>query len=110
MVVGDVLWLIPGRVAGRPGPTYVPWFPAHLKAAGFDAVLNLSEHAPSERELAAAGLAVVWIPHHEAGKRQRGRRADSRGARVTAPNGRRPARRTHEPGGGGPSAVTPKCT
>jgi protein-tyrosine phosphatase len=49
-------------VGGRPGPQWEPWSLAELRAAGFDAVINLSEH-PSDREaLEASGLESSWVP------------------------------------------------
>jgi protein-tyrosine phosphatase len=58
----DVFWIVPDRLAGRSGPTYQPWRLGELRAAGFDAVLNLSEDEPSPAKFAAAQLDVAWVP------------------------------------------------
>lgn len=57
-----VFWLIPDRLAGRTGPVRAPWQPAHLRAAGFDLIVNLSETAPDRDGLNAAGLRSAWHP------------------------------------------------
>ena len=57
-----IFWLIPDRLAGRAGPAKQAWSLEELRTGGFDAVLNLSELAPSPEEFAAAGLASAWIP------------------------------------------------
>lgn len=57
-----VFWLIPDRLAGRPGPNFFPWKPAELRAGGFDAVLNLSEYEPDVTALTGAGLRSYWVP------------------------------------------------
>lgn len=38
-----VFWLIPGKLAGRPGPDRVPWDVAALRAGGIGAVLSLND-------------------------------------------------------------------
>jgi len=58
----NVFWVITNRLAGRCGPTSQPWILSELRAAGFTAVLNLSEHEPSQDEFAAAQLQVAWVP------------------------------------------------
>lgn len=58
----NVFWLIPNRLAGRSGPDYAPWSLPELRAAGFDAVLNLSEFEPSRSAFAEAQLDVLWVP------------------------------------------------
>ncbi len=57
-----IFWIIPGRLAGRPGPTAEPWSLDDLVRARFDTVLNLSEHPPDERAFKAAGLKSIWVP------------------------------------------------
>ncbi len=57
-----VFWLIRDAIAGRPGPQMEPWSPAELRAAGFDAVVNLSEHPSDVAALEAAGLEARWVP------------------------------------------------
>jgi protein-tyrosine phosphatase len=60
--MNNIFWLIPGRLAGRPGPDYAPWSLSALRDAGFDAVINLSEFEPDHAAFEAAGLAVYWFP------------------------------------------------
>ena len=55
-------WLIPDRLAGRPGPTSEPWSLEEIRASGFAAVINLSESAPDTPAFARAGLEVAWFP------------------------------------------------
>ncbi len=50
-----VYWVIPQRLAGRPGPTYQPWDPAELYAGGIEAVISLPEELEIE-DLTAYGL------------------------------------------------------
>lgn len=58
----SVFWLIRDVIGGRPGPQMEPWSVAELRAAGFEAIINLSEH-PSDREaFAAAGIEASWVP------------------------------------------------
>lgn len=57
-----VFWLTYDAVAGRPGPHLEPWSLAELRAAGFDAVVNLSEHPSDVEALEAAGLESSWVP------------------------------------------------
>jgi protein-tyrosine phosphatase len=58
----DIFWIVPDRLAGRAGPTYQPWRLSELRAAGFDAVLNLSEDEHSAAEFAEAQLEMAWVP------------------------------------------------
>jgi len=58
----NVFWIIEDQLAGRPGPSKEPWSVQDLRGAGFDAILNLSEHPSEEHELAAAGLRSLWVP------------------------------------------------
>ncbi|MEJ7731003.1 MAG: hypothetical protein WKG00_17525 [Polyangiaceae bacterium] len=39
----EVFWLIPDRVAGRPGPDRVPWDLAAMRDAGIGAVLSVND-------------------------------------------------------------------
>ena len=38
-----VFWLIPGQLAGRPGPDLEPWDLAELRTAGIGAVLSVND-------------------------------------------------------------------
>lgn len=58
----SVFWLIPNSVAGRPGPQWEPWSVADIRAAGFDAVVNLSEHAPDMEAFETFGIESSWVP------------------------------------------------
>ncbi len=58
----SVFWLVAGQIGGRAGPQFEPWSELELRAAGFDAVINLSEHEPHFHEFAAAGMEASWVP------------------------------------------------
>ena len=58
----SVFWLVRDVVGGRAGPELEPWSVAELRTAGFDAVLNLSEHPSDEDAFKAAGLVGCWVP------------------------------------------------
>src|SRR5581483_5418017 len=58
----SVFWLIRDSVAGRPGPQWVPWSLTELRAAGFAAVLNLSEHPSDLGAFEAVGIETIWVP------------------------------------------------
>lgn len=58
----SIFWLIRDSIAGRPGPQMDPWEVQELRAAGFDAVINLSEHPSDDTAFAAAGLEASWVP------------------------------------------------
>ena len=57
-------WVLPDRLAGRPGPGRAPWDPSALASAGIGAVLSLDRSEVDAEALAAAGLehAVVELP------------------------------------------------
>jgi len=58
-----VFWLLPGRLAGRPGPEQAPWSLSALCDAGFGAVLsvNAGDHCTPDA-FAAHGLAYACCP------------------------------------------------
>jgi protein-tyrosine phosphatase len=58
----SVFWLIPDALGGRPGPQLEPWSVAELRAAGFDAVMNLSEHPSDFEAFEAVGIEASWVP------------------------------------------------
>jgi protein-tyrosine phosphatase len=58
----SVFWLIRDAVGGRAGPQLEPWSVTELRAAGFDAVINLSEHPSDFNAFAAAGMEAHWVP------------------------------------------------
>ena len=57
----SVFWLLPARLAGRPGPTKSPWDLGELSEF-IDVVLNLSEHPCPTEELDALQLQHLWVP------------------------------------------------
>jgi protein-tyrosine phosphatase len=58
----SVFWLVRDGVGGRAGPQLEPWSIMELRSAGFDAVLNLSEHPSDFTALEAAGMEARWVP------------------------------------------------
>ncbi|MFO0757064.1 MAG: tyrosine-protein phosphatase [Byssovorax sp.] len=61
--MNHVFWLIPGKLAGRPGPDREPWKLASLREAGIGAVLSVNDGFlcyPEDFE--AAGLAYACVP------------------------------------------------
>ncbi len=60
--MNSVFWLVRDSIAGRPGPRLVPWSIPEIRARGFDAVLNLSEHPSDLAALRSAGIEERWVP------------------------------------------------
>jgi protein-tyrosine phosphatase len=61
--VEHLFWLIPGRLAGRPGPDERPWQPSALRDAGIGAVLSVNDGALCRREdFSALGMDYACIP------------------------------------------------
>jgi protein-tyrosine phosphatase len=60
--VKSVFWLIPDSVGGRPGPQWAPWSVAELRAAGFNAIVNLSEQPSDVAAFEACGIESSWVP------------------------------------------------
>src|SRR5215218_8787757 len=58
----SVFWLIPDAIGGRPGPYFDPWSVTEIRAAGFEAVINLSEHPSDFEAFKAAGMEASWVP------------------------------------------------
>jgi protein-tyrosine phosphatase len=58
----SVFWLVPDSIGGRPGPQLSPWELAELRSAGFDAIINLSEHPSDLAAIHAAGMEGSWVP------------------------------------------------
>ena len=58
----SVFWLIRDVIGGRAGPQLEPWSVSELRAGGFDAVINLSEHRPDSEAFEAVGIEVSWVP------------------------------------------------
>ena len=58
----SVFWLERGVIGGRPGPQREPWSIPELRAAGFEAVINLSEYAPDFAAFRSVGMEATWVP------------------------------------------------
>ena len=58
----SVFWLIRDAVGGRAGPQLEPWSVTELRAGGFEAVINLSEHPSDTEAFEAAGMEASWVP------------------------------------------------
>ena len=58
----SVFWLIRDSIGGRPGPQWDPWSVTELRAAGFDAVINLSEHPSDIEAFETVGMEASWVP------------------------------------------------
>jgi hypothetical protein len=58
-----VFWLLPGRLAGRPGPDQAPWTLSALRDAGFGAVVSVNAGALCEpTAFDALGMAYGCFP------------------------------------------------
>jgi protein-tyrosine phosphatase len=58
-----VFWLIPGKLAGRPGPDREPWKVRDLKRGGISAVLSVNDGlGVNSRELQSQGIVYERIP------------------------------------------------
>lgn len=59
----NVHWLIPNRLAGRPGPNREPWNLRHLREAGFSHVVSVTERMVNKSaEFSKYDLRHVCIP------------------------------------------------
>lgn len=52
----QVYWINPGQLAGRCGPSKVPWDPAALHQAGIRTVITLASEVPVKADLSLYGL------------------------------------------------------
>ncbi len=58
-----VFWLVPGALAGRPGPNQIPWDAEELCAGGIGAVLSVNDGAACHAEdFSALGMSYRCIP------------------------------------------------
>jgi protein-tyrosine phosphatase len=58
-----VFWLLPGVLAGRPGPNQVPWDAQDLRAGGIGAILSVNDGAACHAEdFTALGMNYRCIP------------------------------------------------
>lgn len=72
-----IYWIVPNRLAGRPGPNRIPWDPPALKEAGFTLVLSLSERMfGKSEEFYDLGIAHVCLPLPKAAPPNPGDRED----------------------------------
>jgi hypothetical protein len=61
--VKAIFWIVPGELAGRPGPELVPWDLAALQTGGIGAVLSVNEGIHCRRsDFEALGLPYACIP------------------------------------------------
>ncbi len=59
----EVFWLIPEKLAGRPGPDLVPWDLAAMRSAGIAAVLSVNDGLLCHPEdFQAKGIAYGCVP------------------------------------------------
>jgi protein-tyrosine phosphatase len=59
----QLFWVIPGRLAGRPGPDMEPWDLAALREGGIGAVLSVNDgRLCRPEEFAARGIAHACVP------------------------------------------------
>ena len=58
-----LFWVIPGKLAGRPGPDREPWNLAALRAGGIGAILSVNDGLLCQPEdFAAAGITYACMP------------------------------------------------
>lgn len=59
----SLFWLVPDRLAGRPGPDRAPWNLVSLRDAGIGAVLSVNDGILCHRDdFRACGIAYACIP------------------------------------------------
>jgi predicted protein tyrosine phosphatase len=57
-----VYWVLPGLLAGRPGPDEFPWDLRELRRAGFGAILSLHAGGIDPAEIGWHGFAHLLLP------------------------------------------------
>ena len=58
-----LFWVIPGKLAGRPGPDREPWNLAALRAGGIGAILSVNDGLSCQpQDFATAGIAYACMP------------------------------------------------
>jgi len=58
-----LFWVIPGKLAGRPGPDREPWNLAALHAGGIGAILSVNDGLSCQpQDFATAGIAYACMP------------------------------------------------
>jgi protein-tyrosine phosphatase len=61
--MNKVFWMLPDKLAGRPGPDREPWDPASLRAGGIGAVLSVNDgRLCHPQDFAALGMAYACVP------------------------------------------------
>lgn len=64
--MNHLFWLVPGKLAGRPGPNRVPWDVPSMSRAGVGAVLSVNDGLLCHPEdFAACGIAYACVPLSE---------------------------------------------
>lgn len=59
----DLFWLIPGTLAGRPGPDRAPWRLESIRSAGIGAVLSVNDGLLCHPgDFRALGIAYACVP------------------------------------------------
>jgi len=59
----ELFWILPGKVAGRPGPDLAPWSLEALRDGGIGAVLSVKDGRLCQpEEFASLGLAYACVP------------------------------------------------
>jgi protein-tyrosine phosphatase len=68
-----LFWIIPGKLAGRPGPDLELWDLSALREAGIGAVLSVNAgHLCRPEEFTACGLSYACVPLSDAAPPQPG--------------------------------------
>jgi hypothetical protein len=63
VTMDKLFWLLPGKLAGRPGPDLDPWDLPALRAAGIGAILSVNDGCLCVPEaFTAAGIAYACVP------------------------------------------------
>jgi protein-tyrosine phosphatase len=63
LAMDKLFWLIPGSLAGRPGPDEEPWDSVSLRNGGIGAVLSVNDgHMCHAQEFAALDIAYACFP------------------------------------------------
>ena len=58
-----LFWVIPGKLAGRPGPDREPWNLAALRAGGIGAILSVNDGLLCQpQDFAVAGITYACMP------------------------------------------------
>ena len=58
-----LFWVIPGTLAGRPGPDQAPWHLAALRAGGIGAILSMNDGRLCQpQDCAGAGITYACMP------------------------------------------------